>query len=48
METKLFLGDCLKVLSEIKTESIHAVVTDPPYQYLDTQHLINHIMKRRL
>lgn len=37
METKLFLGDCLKILSEIKTESIHAVVTDPPYQYLDTK-----------
>ena len=27
----LFHGDCLKVLSEMKDNSIDSIVTDPPY-----------------
>jgi site-specific DNA-methyltransferase (adenine-specific) len=30
-ENKLYLGDCLDVLPEIETDSIDAIVTDPPY-----------------
>ena len=28
---KLYLGDCLKILSELEAGSVDAVVTDPPY-----------------
>ena len=28
---KLYLGDCLEILPELEMDSIHAVVTDPPY-----------------
>lgn len=31
----LMQGDCLKLLKGIETESIDAVVVDPPYQYLN-------------
>ncbi len=31
MTVKLFHGDCLEVLKTIPSNSIHAVVTDPPY-----------------
>lgn len=34
---KLLQGDCIKLLKEIEDDSIDAVVTDPPYQYLDTK-----------
>jgi DNA modification methylase len=28
---RLYLGDCMDVLPEITTDSVDAVVTDPPY-----------------
>ena len=28
---KLYEGDCLEVLRELPSESVDAVVTDPPY-----------------
>lgn len=31
MTVQLFQGDCLEIMKEIPTGSIHAVVTDPPY-----------------
>ena len=31
----LMQGDCLELLKGIETESIDAVVVDPPYQYLN-------------
>jgi len=31
MEKKLYLGDCLKHLGEIPTESVNLIVTSPPY-----------------
>ena len=34
---KLMQGDCLELLKKIDTASIDAVITDPPYQYLDTK-----------
>jgi site-specific DNA-methyltransferase (adenine-specific) len=30
-ENKLYLGDCLDILPQIETDSIDAIVTDPPY-----------------
>ena len=33
----LLQGDCLKLLKDIKTETVDAVITDPPYQYLNTK-----------
>ncbi|MGP1414692.1 MAG: DNA-methyltransferase [Treponema sp.] len=34
---ELFQGDCLELLKNIESESIDAIITDPPYQYLDTK-----------
>lgn len=31
----LRLGDCVEIMKEIEAESIDAIVTDPPYQYLN-------------
>ena len=28
---KIFLGDCLEILKQIPSNSIDAVITDPPY-----------------
>ena len=33
----LFQGDCLKLLKDVQTETVDAVITDPPYQYLNTK-----------
>ena len=33
----LMRGDCLKLLKEIESDSVDAIVTDPPYQYLNTK-----------
>lgn len=35
--TELMQGDCIQLLKNIKDESIDAVVTDPPYCYLNTK-----------
>ena len=37
LENKLVLskGDCLQLLTQIENESVDAVITDPPYQYLN-------------
>ena len=37
MKYNLLQGDCLKLLKDIKTETVDAVITDPPYQYLNTK-----------
>lgn len=29
---KLYLGDCLKIMQEIKNKSIDLIITDPPYE----------------
>lgn len=46
----LIKGDCLQLLKQLKDASIDAIVTDPPYQYLNIKkkiaNLINHIMKK--
>jgi site-specific DNA-methyltransferase (adenine-specific) len=34
MNSKLYLGDCTKIMKQIKSESIDAIVTNPPYQYI--------------
>ena len=34
VRTKLYLGNCLDVLTDMESESVHIVVTDPPY-FLD-------------
>ncbi len=34
----LIKGDCLELLKDIKDESVQAIITDPPYQYLNTKH----------
>ena len=36
----LIKGDCLQLLKQLKDESIDAIVTDPPYQYLNTKEKI--------
>lgn len=33
----LIKGDCLQLMRQLKDESIDAIVTDPPYQYLNTK-----------
>lgn len=33
----LIKGDCLQLMKQLKDESIDAIVTDPPYQYLNTK-----------
>jgi site-specific DNA-methyltransferase (adenine-specific) len=30
-ESKLYLGDCLEIMPQFETDSIDAIVTDPPY-----------------
>ena len=35
MFNKMILGDCLKVLPEIPNNTFDAIITDPPYLYLD-------------
>lgn len=35
MKAKLILGDCLEVLRGLETDSVDAVVTDPPYPEID-------------
>lgn len=37
LKYNLMQGDCLKLLKEIESDSVDAIVTDPPYQYLDTK-----------
>ncbi len=32
MESNIYLGDCLDIMANIKSESIDCVVTDPPYK----------------
>ena len=34
MRNDIVLGDCLDVLETMENESVDAVITDPPYQYL--------------
>jgi site-specific DNA-methyltransferase (adenine-specific) len=34
-ENKLYLGDCLEIMPQFETDSIDAIVTDPPYFLLD-------------
>ncbi len=31
MKNKLILGDCMKVLPDMESESVFAIITDPPY-----------------
>lgn len=33
MENKIINGDCLSILNDLKPKSVHAVVTDAPYNY---------------
>jgi len=33
----LIKGDCLQLMKQLEDESVDAVVTDPPYQYLNTK-----------
>ena len=35
MENQLILGDCFEVLGQFPDNSFNAIITDPPYQYLD-------------
>ena len=37
LKYNLMRGDCLKLLKEIESDSVDAIVTDPPYQYLNTK-----------
>lgn len=32
MDINLYCGDCLKVMDGIESESIDAIITDPPYE----------------
>jgi DNA modification methylase/transcriptional regulator with XRE-family HTH domain len=34
-ESKLYLGDCLEIMPQFETDSIDAIVTDPPYFLID-------------
>ena len=35
----IILGDCLELIKQIPDNSIDAIVTDPPYLYLQNQTL---------
>ena len=37
LKYNLMRGNCLKLLKEIESDSVDAIVTDPPYQYLNTK-----------
>ena len=34
MTVELYLGDCVKLLRDVPSESVDAVITDPPYPYI--------------
>ena len=35
VETELLQGDCMTVLDKLEADSVHAIVTDPPYNFDD-------------
>ena len=35
---KLYFGDCVEILQTLETDSVEAVITDPPYPCIDREY----------